>query len=213
VESSQQLDIRIDFAARTNRTVPPLAGAPMAMTRVGRSRPVRPNVARVPQGGDPRDADVAMSPDNRAGHVRSTALRDAARQTLVRSGNYLLADARNACRLEGVIATRQQLLMRVAKRVGLPQAEVARGLAGSIRRDAAASAPGGVDAGHLRDRVSQLAATILGTREREVFLARREARPDDIPALHELACSLGLSAERVYELEASARRKVATALR
>src|SRR5271154_4758735 len=80
VEISQQLDVRVDFAARTNRTVPHLPAAPMAMARVGRSRLVRPNGAMAPQGGDPGDADVAMSPTSRVSRVRSTALRDLARQ-------------------------------------------------------------------------------------------------------------------------------------
>ena len=53
---------------------------------------------------------------------------------------------------------------------------------------------------------------ILGARERDVFLARRDTRPDDIAALHQLASRLGISADRVYELEASARRKLARAL-
>jgi hypothetical protein len=45
-----------------------------------------------------------------------------------------------------------------------------------------------------------------------VFLARRDARRDDVAALHRLASSLGLSVERVYEIEASARRKLAVAV-
>jgi DNA-directed RNA polymerase sigma subunit (sigma70/sigma32) len=57
-----------------------------------------------------------------------------------------------------------------------------------------------------------MATTILGARERDVFLARRETRPDDVAALHRLASRLGISADRVYELEASARRKLARAL-
>jgi DNA-directed RNA polymerase sigma subunit (sigma70/sigma32) len=61
--------------------------------------------------------------------------------------------------------------------------------------------------------VPRLATTILGARVREVFLARRNARPDDLAALHQFAACLGISVERVYELEASARRKLARALR
>ena len=102
--------------------------------------------------------------------------------------------------------------MRVAKRVGASPAEAARGFRGTLRPVGVVAAPAPPGARHLRDRVLRLAATILGERERAVFMARRAARPDDMAAPHELASSLGLSVERVYELEASARRKLATAL-
>ena len=212
METSREQDLRADFAGRMKRTIPPPAVATMGTTRVVRSRLVRPDIARAPHGGDPDDTYVAVSGDGRTRLVRSTALRDVATQTLARSGDYLLADARDACRREGVAATRRQLLMRVAKRVGLSQAEVARGLSNMTRCDRAAAASAAIGARHLRDRVSQLAATILGAREREVFLARRHARPDDIAAVHELAANLGVSVERVYELDGSARRKLARAL-
>ena len=46
-----------------------------------------------------------------------------------------------------------------------------------------------------------------------MFLARRNARPDDTAALQRLAACLGISVERVYGLEASAGRKLARLLR
>jgi hypothetical protein len=46
-----------------------------------------------------------------------------------------------------------------------------------------------------------------------VFLSRRNAHPDDIAALQRLAACLEISVERVYELEASGRRKLARLLR
>jgi DNA-directed RNA polymerase sigma subunit (sigma70/sigma32) len=61
--------------------------------------------------------------------------------------------------------------------------------------------------------VRRLATTLLGAGEREVFLARRNARPDDLAALHQLAAGLGISVERAYEFEASAHRKLARAQR
>src|SRR6202034_3213232 len=125
---------------------------------------------------------------------------------LAGSGDRLLDEARDACRREGVAATRRELIMRVAKPVGLPQTEVARGLGATLRREGASAASGSPAAWRPRDPVSRLAAAILGRREREVFLARRVARADDVVALHALAACLGLSVERVYELEASARR-------
>jgi hypothetical protein len=144
--------------------------------------------------------------------VPPDAARDSARQTLARAGERLLADAHNACRRDGVAATRRELLARVAKRVGLPQADVARGLGGHLRRDGVAALAAGAGVSRLRDPVSRMATLILGARERDVFLARRDTRPDNIAALHQLASRLGISVDRVYELEASARRKLARAL-
>ncbi len=156
--------------------------------------------------------DVVRSRDTDVARARRVASRDIAREVLARSADRLLADARNACLREGVAATRRELLARVARRVGLSQAEVARRLAGDIQRDDAMPvlAAGGVRENH--DPIMLLAATILGARERAVFLARRDARRDDVAALHRLAACLGLSVERIYELEASARRKLAVAV-
>jgi hypothetical protein len=209
VETWQRPDVGADFAPRLERTVPAPRGAAMATTRVGRDRAVRPEVAGDGEDGDP---EVVALPDSGASLIRSGTPQVVARQTLAGSGDRLLAEARDACRREGAAATRRELLMRVAKRVGLPQAEVARGLSGALRREGAAAVFGGFAARRPRDSVWRLAAAILGTREREVFLARRVARPDDVAALHALAAGLGLSVERVYELEASARRKLARAL-
>ena len=209
METWQRPDLGADFAPRLERTMAPPRVAAMATTRVGRDRAVRPEVAGDGEDGDPG----AVGPrESGASPIRSGAPQVAARQALAGSGDRLLAEARDACRREGVAATRRELLMRVAKRVGLPQAEVARGLSGALRREGAAAVFGGFAAQRPRDSVWRLAAAILGTREREVFLARRVARPDDVAALHALAAGLGLSVERVYELEASARRKLARAL-
>jgi hypothetical protein len=207
VETLQRSGVRADFIARMERTLPPPVAAE-AMTRAGRGRLVRPDAAGDSEDGE---TDLAAPAQSIAG-AKSGAPRVVALQTLAGSGERLLADARNACRREGVAATRRELLMRVAKRVGLPQAEVARRLGNTLRREGGTAASGTPVGWRPRDPVSRLATAILGVREREVFLARRMARPDDVAALHALAACLGLSVERVYELEASARRKLARAL-
>ncbi len=215
METLQRPELRAEFVGGLERRVPPVA-AVVAMTRLGRGRTVRSEVARDIAARDIEDAETgeadAMASACSSAGARPSVPRVVARQALTGSGDRLLAEARDACRREGVAATRRELLMRVAKRVGLPQAEVARGLGGILCSEGVAAGTGGFAARHARDPVSRLAAAILGTREREVFLARRLARPDDVAALHALAAGLGLSVERVYELEASARRKLARAM-
>jgi hypothetical protein len=212
VETSRDPDLRVGFGGRLKRTTPPPAVAAMALTRAGRSRLARSDVASEIDDGIPSETGLAASGDSRADPIPSTARRGPAGSDLAGLGDRLLADARDACRREAVPATRREVLMRVAKRVGVPPVEAARGLRGTLRPAGVVAAPARPGARHLRDRILRLAATILGERERAVFMARRAARPDDMAALHELASSLGLSVERVYELEASARRKLATAL-
>lgn len=189
------------------------SAAPIATTlvmRADRNRTLQTTLPQAIQCGV--RGNVGPSRDAHAASARSGALRDIARQTLSGSADLVLAEARNACRREGVSATRRELFTRVAKRIGLSQAEVARRLDGDIRRDFIAAEPEAAGLRQHQDAVARLATTILGARERDVFLARRDARPDDVAALHRLAAGLGLSVERVYELEASARRKLAMAL-
>lgn len=156
-------------------------------------------------------ATARSATGGRARTIHSDDVRASAGFPLAGALERLMVDARNACRREGIAATRRELFARVAKRSGLPQAEVARRLRRKVRRDDVAEAPEEAST-EARDPIPLLAATILGTREREVFLARRDARPDDIAALRQLASRLGISVERVYQLEASARRKLACAL-
>jgi hypothetical protein len=212
VETSHDPDLRVDLGGRLKRTRPPPAVAAMALTRAGRSRLARSDVASEIDDGTPGGTDLAAPGDSNVDPLPSTARGGAARPDLAGLGDRLLADARDACRREAVPATRREVLMRVGKRAGVSPAEAARGLRGTLRPVGVAAAPARPVAPRLRDRVLRLAATILGERERAVFMGRRAARPDDMAALHELASSLGLSVERVYELEASARRKLATAL-
>ena len=212
METSHDPCRRIDLGGSLKRTRPPPAAVAVALTRAGRSRLARADVASEIDDGTADETDLAASRHSHADPMPSTAPRGAAGPALAGLDERPLADARDACQREGIAATRRELLMRVAKRVGLPQAEVARRLGGTLRREGAAAASGGPAAWRPRDPVSRLAAAILGVREREVFLARRATRPDDVAALHALAACLGLSVERVYELEASARRKLARAL-
>ena len=212
METSHDPCRRIDLGGSLKRTRPPPAVVAVAFTRTGRGRLARSDVTSEIEDRTADETDPAASGVSHTDPMPSTAPRGAAGPALAGLDERLLADARDACRREGIAATRRELLMRIAKRVGVPPAEVARGLRGTLRHVGVVAAPGRPSARHLRDRVLRLAATILGERERAVFMARRAARPDDMAALHELASSLGLSVERVYELEASARRKLATAL-
>jgi RNA polymerase sigma factor (sigma-70 family) len=70
-----------------------------------------------------------------------------------------------------------------------------------------------LDREKLRRRILTLADTILGQREREVFLARCMTGEAPISRLDVLATRFGVSRERIYQLESSARRKIMVALR
>lgn len=134
---------------------------------------------------------------------------DNPRHALSAAAEQLLAEARAACRRDAVPASQRELFARIAKRTGLTEAEVAQGLRGHTRATPSRRATADVE----DDPTAALAARILGIRERTVFLARRNAAPHDIAGLHRLASQLGVSVDRVYQLEASARHKLATALR
>lgn len=214
METLQRPGLRADFSPRREAVGPPAPEAVVTIARTGRGRVARLDVTR---GIDQRridagitdDAEIVAPRDGGTAEVRSRVPRVVARPILAGSDDRLRED--DARRREGIAATRGELLMRVSKRVSLPQAEAARGLCGAVRRDGM-TASVGPGARRPHDPVLQLAAMVLGVREREVFLARREARQDDVTALHALAACLGISAERVYELEASARRKLTRAL-
>ena len=70
-----------------------------------------------------------------------------------------------------------------------------------------------VDHPRLRARVVALAKEVLGERERKVFLLRCLAPRDHSMDRDSLAQELGVVRERIYRLEASARRKIVTALK
>ena len=166
-----------DLVARMKQDLPPATMTEAAATTVGRHRAVRADLVRAIQRAGSGGSEVAAARDAGAGPDRSGAPRDVARQTLAGLADRLLADARSACRREGIAATRWELFARVAKRIGLSQAEVARGLDRAIRRDGSAAPSAVTGRRRPRDPVAAAATTILGAREREVFLARRAARP------------------------------------
>ncbi len=152
-----------------------------------------------------------------------------AHRQLARSGGQLFAEARRACQREQVEPTEMELCARVGSRVGLSADEVARsrragssvaveldedtpidsGDAGTPEDDAIQR----LDREKLRRRILTLADTILGQREREVFLARCMTGEGPISRLDELGARFGVSRERIYQLESSARRKMITVLR
>jgi hypothetical protein len=212
VETSPRSGDRVDFAIGLEQDVPTgLAMVASAMTS-GRDQASRSNPALAAKPAGDGSADLTHSRDVHTAPERSGALPGNTPQALTRSLDCLLIDARDACRRDGVPATRRELLARVAKRIGASQAEVARRLRDQAQHVDVPNQCATADTCPPGDPIVALAATILGAREREVFMARREARPDDIAALHRLAARMEISVERVYQLEASARRKLARAL-
>ncbi|HVC59555.1 MAG TPA: sigma-70 family RNA polymerase sigma factor [Acetobacteraceae bacterium] len=165
-------------------------------------------------------------------NLQPVALPDSAsHRQLIRHSRELMADARAACARELVTPNRNELCRRVAVRVGLSEREVENTLHllggdhvsldddkhlsfalstlfAISHEDAVVSA---VDSARVKRRVLALTEEILGTAERRVFLARCMAASE--PAkLAELAGDLGVSSERICQLETSAKRKVAVAL-
>jgi hypothetical protein len=69
-----------------------------------------------------------------------------------------------------------------------------------------------MDHAKARKRIASLAQEILGERERMVFLSRCMSSTDEVAHLDSLAAQFGVSRERVYQLEASSKRKIANAL-
>jgi hypothetical protein len=123
------------------------------------------------------------------------------------TADQLLADARAGCLRDAVPASKQELVARIAARIGLSQAEVAE----SLWRNGRGTRP--VPRAHADDAMIALAATIPGRREHTVFLARHDAPPNDAHTLHQLTTQLGVSIERISQLDASALHKFTTALR
>lgn len=132
-----------------------------------------------------------------------------AQQQLLRGAARLFEDARRACQREGVRDTDTELCVRVGARVGLTSDEVARWLPLARDNDAPAQR---LDAAALRRRMVALSDEILGARERTVFLARCLAERRNVRQQDALATELGVTRERICELEGSARRKIAAAL-
>jgi RNA polymerase sigma-32 factor len=158
-----------------------------------------------------------------------------AHRQLFRTTGRLFAEARRSCRREGIVASDSQLCTRVGARIGLAGNEVAQCLnlaqADAVRSDAphtetqpmhARLAPQAappkdatvhqLDDVKLRRRILVLSEQILGERERKVFVARCMTAEKAAAHQESIAAQLGITRERVRQLEASARRKIAVAL-
>jgi RNA polymerase sigma-32 factor len=157
-----------------------------------------------------------------------------AHRQLMRMAERLFADARRSCQRECIEATESEL----CERIGLAGQEVARSV--RLIRGGAVSLHSRVgDAGtglnleetlaadttspeedvilrldHAKahKRIVTLVQEILGERERTVFLARCLSDSEEVPHLDTLAARFGVTRERICQLEASAKRKIATAL-
>ncbi|HTZ72195.1 MAG TPA: sigma-70 family RNA polymerase sigma factor [Acetobacteraceae bacterium] len=161
-----------------------------------------------------------------------------AHRQLMQLRGRLLAEARRGCLRDQVEPTDSELCDRIGRRIGLPADEVARSMrlmqGGSLSlhtdqpnetgamplenllTDEATSPEDDVilrlDHAKARKRIATLTQELLGERERIVFMARCMNDSDDVARLDALAAQFGVSRERVYQLEASAKRKIATAL-
>ena len=149
----------------------------------------------------------------------------AGQRQLFRSADRLFADARRSCQREGIEPTEAELYARVGARVGLGGDAVAQCAAVALS-DAPAADTQSAASGHgpatedavilrldhakLRRRVTGLAQEILGERERIVFLARCVSEPHG--TRQRLAMELGVTRDRIFQLEVSAKRKIAAAL-
>jgi RNA polymerase sigma-32 factor len=161
-----------------------------------------------------------------------------AHRQLARSARRLFADARRSCERENVDATEAELYARIGRRLGLDADEVARSLrlihggALSFEGDRTEATDGAsleetlaaqgespeddvihrLDLAKIRKRILQLVHQVLGERERAVFLGRCMQGDGEVVHLETLARQFGVTRERASQLEASAKRKIATAL-
>ena len=162
----------------------------------------------------------------------------AAHRQLARSARRLFADARRSCERENVDATEAELYARIGRRLGLDADEVASSLRlihdGALRFEGEGTDATGaanlketlaserdspeddvihrLDQAKARKRIMQLVDQILGERERAVFLARCMRDDGEVVHLETLAQQFGVSRERVSQIEASAKRKIAMVL-
>jgi RNA polymerase sigma-32 factor len=161
---------------------------------------------------------------------------NAHRQLMQMSGR-LFADARRSCQRDQVEPSETELHERIGCRIGMPGDEVARTmglmrggtmslssndngeartppLADALADDSASPEDDAIlrmDYAKARSRIMILAHEILGERERIVFRARCMTDAD-VVHLDSLARLLGVSRERICQLEASAKRKIITAM-
>jgi RNA polymerase sigma-32 factor len=161
-----------------------------------------------------------------------------AHRQLAQMAGRLFADARRSCQREHVEATDAELFARIGRRIGMAADEVARSIrlisGGAVSLQTHVTQDGStrsledtiptetatpeedvilrLDHAKARKRIIALTQEILGEREREVFLARCMADADDVAHHETLAKRFGVTRERICQLEASAKRKISTAL-
>ncbi len=161
-----------------------------------------------------------------------------AHRQLAQMAGRLFADARRSCQREQVEATDAELCARIGRRIGMAADEVARSIrlisGGAVSLHTHVIQDGStrsledtiptetatpeedvilrLDHAKARKRIIALTQEILGEREREVFLARCMADADDVAHHETLAKRFGVTRERICQLEASAKRKISTAL-
>jgi RNA polymerase sigma-32 factor len=161
-----------------------------------------------------------------------------AHRQLAQMAGRLFADARRSCQREQVEATDAELCERIGRRIGMAADEVARSIrlisGGAVSIHTQVTQDGTtwsledtiptetatpeedvilrLDHAKARKRIIALVQEILGEREREVFLARCMADVDDVAHHETLAKRFGVTRERICQLEASAKRKISTAL-
>lgn len=172
----------------------------------------------------------------------ATAVRlpnTAAHRQLAQMAGRLFADARKTCHQECVEPTDTELCERIGRRIGLSGDDVAQSmrlinggtvslhcqvldageaqqpLEDTLTADDASPEDDVIlrlDHAKARKRIMALVDEILGERERTVFLARCMGDGGETVHLETLAVRFGVSRERIYQLEASAKRKIFTAL-
>jgi RNA polymerase sigma-32 factor len=161
-----------------------------------------------------------------------------AHRQLAQMAGRLFADARRSCQREQVEATDAELCERIGRRIGMAADEVARGIrlinGGAVSLHTQVTQDGTtwsledtlptetatpeedvilrLDHAKARKRIIELMQEILGEREREVFLARCMTDVEDVAHHETLARRFGVTRERICQLEASAKRKISTAL-
>ena len=149
--------------------------------------------------------------------TQPAAEASAAHRQLTRLSARLSRQARLACAREGVEPTPTELIARLARRTGVttPTAatltEAAREVS-DLPYDGALEKISRLDHVRARRRVILLAETILGFREKIVLFARCLASAEAAVPLPRLAHRLGVPESRVTAIEASARRKIVTAI-
>lgn len=150
---------------------------------------------------------------------------------LIRNLGKLLRDAHRACEREGIQPEFSEVSKRIAARVALSTTEVENTIqlmsgyhlflddapnaeinkSGLNTESHELSTIQSLDFRRVRQKLRALADELLGRSERTVFEAR--CMTDTEPArLDDLATELGVSPERIYQLEASAKKKIAVAL-